>query len=165
MTVKERLKEYLKYKGIGQRPFSLSMGLSANYVNAIRKSIPLDTLAMIETKYPDLSKDWLLTGRGEMLREDKSQDKDKYIVLLEEISALKDKIVTLLEENSSLKERIAALEKEFNTDNEHTRKMERAMKMVDEVLRRRPLEQERPTHAPPYEENLIHVEKRETTVS
>ena len=46
-TVKERLIKYLKFKGIGQKRFADTIGLSSGYVNAIKKSIQPDTLHRI----------------------------------------------------------------------------------------------------------------------
>lgn len=68
-SVKERLIAYLKYKDIGQKAFALSIGKSAGYVNAIRKSIQPDTINSIAMQYPDLNTGWLLTGEGEMLKD------------------------------------------------------------------------------------------------
>lgn len=66
MTVRERLKFYLKENNISQHAFADSINVSSGYVNAIRKSIQPDKLSIIKEKYPDLNIDWLLTGDGEM---------------------------------------------------------------------------------------------------
>ncbi|RKT01047.1 helix-turn-helix domain-containing protein [Chryseobacterium defluvii] len=68
MTVKERLKFYLKNKKISQGKFAESINVSSGYVNAIRKSIQPDKLTLIKNIYTDLNIDWLLTGDGEMLQ-------------------------------------------------------------------------------------------------
>lgn len=69
-TVKERLLAYLSAKGISARKFSLSCGLSENYVVNIKKSIQPEKLEQISSVYPDLNPGWLMTGEGEMLRTD-----------------------------------------------------------------------------------------------
>lgn len=66
MTVRERLKFYLKENNISQNAFADSINVSSGYVNAIRKSIQPDKLSIIKSKYPNLNIDWLLTGDGEM---------------------------------------------------------------------------------------------------
>lgn len=62
MSVKEKLKTYLREKGVTQAEFAESIGVSTGYVNAIRKSIQPDKLAIIKSKYPDLDISWLLAG-------------------------------------------------------------------------------------------------------
>ena len=69
MTVRERLKAYLKEKNISQADFAIGIGASTGYVNAIVKTIGSDKLAIIREKFPDLNIGWLLTGEGEMLKE------------------------------------------------------------------------------------------------
>lgn len=68
MSVKQRLIEYINYRGISARQFSISIGASAGYVNSISKSIQPDKLSRISIKFPDLNTGWLLTGEGEMLK-------------------------------------------------------------------------------------------------
>lgn len=67
-TVKERLKIFISYLGIGQSKFEQEVGLSNAYVNNIRVSIQPKTLEKIVRRYPELSRAWLLTGDGDMLR-------------------------------------------------------------------------------------------------
>ena len=67
MSVKERLRKYIKYVGISERQFCLSIGVSTGYVNAISKSIQPDKLSSISINYPELNPLWLMTGDGEML--------------------------------------------------------------------------------------------------
>lgn len=67
-TIKERLLAYLNEKRISKSEFGRSIGVSAAYVNSIRKSIQPDKLDAIIAKYPDLNINWLMTGTGEMTR-------------------------------------------------------------------------------------------------
>ena len=66
-TVKDRLKAFIKYKGLGQGRFEVTCGLSNGYVNNIRQSIQPDKLQKIALHFPDLNTGWLMTGEGEML--------------------------------------------------------------------------------------------------
>ena len=45
--VKERLKEFLAFKNLGQNKFAKSCGLSSGFVNNIEVSIKLSTLLII----------------------------------------------------------------------------------------------------------------------
>nr|DAR09853.1 MAG TPA: hypothetical protein [Caudoviricetes sp.] len=67
-SVKNRLLQFLEYKNLSQKRFEEICGLSNGYVNNIRKSIKLDTFnGKIEPNFPELNRNWLLLGDGEML--------------------------------------------------------------------------------------------------
>ncbi len=70
MNAKERLLEYLKYKGIGQTKFEEVVGISRGYINNNKGSLGSSTLAKISAcpDCSDLDIGWLTTGDGEMLR-------------------------------------------------------------------------------------------------
>lgn len=70
MDVKERLKQYLKYKRISQRAFSVSIDVSPAYITNINKSISQDKVIRITKHFPDLNIGWLITGEGDMLKTD-----------------------------------------------------------------------------------------------
>lgn len=76
-TVKERLKEFINYIGIGQTKFEANCGLSNGYVNNIRVSIQPKTLQKIALSYPDLNRAWLLTGEGEMIVDNQHLNKEE----------------------------------------------------------------------------------------
>lgn len=65
-NVKSRLIRYIKSKKMTQKEFISSIQLSNGYINSIRKSISPEVLSRIQSKYPDLNRDWLLYGEGEM---------------------------------------------------------------------------------------------------
>lgn len=69
MSVKERLKIYIKHIGISIIDFEKSINVSNGYVNSISKSIGNEKLGLIIERYPNLNLDWLLTGKGEMLND------------------------------------------------------------------------------------------------
>jgi hypothetical protein len=68
MTVKERISVYIKYKGMNNAQFEKACGLSNGYVANMRKGIGTDKLNNVLTAFPDLNRDWLLYGEGEMIR-------------------------------------------------------------------------------------------------
>lgn len=69
MTVKERILEYCRAKGISIRQFEIKSQLSNGYVSSMRKSFGVAKLENVLCAFPDLSRDWLLYGEGEMLLE------------------------------------------------------------------------------------------------
>ena len=67
-SVKNRLIDFLKYKGISQSKFEQQCGISNGYVNNIRKGIKSEMFdKKIAPIFPELSKTWLLLGEGSML--------------------------------------------------------------------------------------------------
>lgn len=70
MSVKERIIEYLDYKKISKSEFGREIGVSSAYISSMRKSFQPDKIQSIASKYPDLDINWLLTGKGSMLKEE-----------------------------------------------------------------------------------------------
>ena len=66
-NVKQRLIQYLQFKKIGQNKFEKMAGISVGYISNLKKSPGAEQLMKILNAAPDLNKDWLLTGEGEML--------------------------------------------------------------------------------------------------
>ena len=66
-TVKERIKEFIKFKNISIRKFEKICNLSNGYVNGINQTIMPNKTSIINLKFPELNIGWLLTGKGEML--------------------------------------------------------------------------------------------------
>ena len=67
-NVKDRLISYLEHKGINKSEFGRSIGVSNAFVSSMRQSIQPDKVLKIATAYPDLNIEWLLIGRGDMIR-------------------------------------------------------------------------------------------------
>lgn len=68
-SVKQRLIRYLAFKGVPHLKFEKTCGMCNGYVKGIRKSIGEDKLRSIALNYPDINRQWLLFGEGEMLNE------------------------------------------------------------------------------------------------
>jgi len=66
--MKERLIEFLSYIEIGQTKFEEKVGLSRGFVNKLQDNPTVKTIEKILTAYPELNKDWLIEGKGEMLK-------------------------------------------------------------------------------------------------
>lgn len=99
-TVKERLTEFIKHQGISKKEFCDAIGVS----KAIHKSISDDVKHRIIISYPSLNMDWLIYGKGDMLKEDgehyrsmPDMDQSKRIELLEfELSECRKQISSLI---------------------------------------------------------------------
>lgn len=65
--MKERIKTFICEKKISQRAFESRCGLSNGYLRQLRHSPSVDKIEMIISAFPELSKDWLMYGEGDML--------------------------------------------------------------------------------------------------
>ena len=68
MSVKERISEFCKYKGISIRQFEIQCNMSNGYVSSMRKGLGIEKLENVLSSFPELNRDWLLYGEGEMLK-------------------------------------------------------------------------------------------------
>lgn len=67
-SVKQRLVHFIKIMHLTQKEFEDRCGMSNGYVANIRKSIGNDKLLNIVQQFPQLNREWLLYGEGEMLK-------------------------------------------------------------------------------------------------
>jgi transcriptional regulator with XRE-family HTH domain len=66
--MKERLIEFLRHLKIGQTRFEEKTGISRGLVNNIRDGVSSTSISKISAAYPELNIEWLITGRGSMLK-------------------------------------------------------------------------------------------------
>lgn len=66
--VKQRTLEFIKFKGLSTKKFEEMCGLSYGYVAAMRKGYGQEKLNNVLKAFPELNRDWLLYGEGEMLK-------------------------------------------------------------------------------------------------
>lgn len=88
-SVQERIREFIKYKGISIRDFERLCGLSNSYINNIKATILPDKLEKIALQCPDLSLGWLLSGEGHMIKGKNTPDDSETV----EISAQAWKVI------------------------------------------------------------------------
>lgn len=74
MGVNERIKEFIKHTGLSVSRFEKMCGLSNGYIANIKHGIGAMKLEVIQSRFPELNKDWLLYGRGEMIRQKSGND-------------------------------------------------------------------------------------------
>lgn len=70
MNIKDRLLEFIKYRGLNNRQFEQMCGLGNGFVSKIGATIRIDKIDLISKTYPDLNIDWLQHERGTMLNSD-----------------------------------------------------------------------------------------------
>lgn len=69
-TVKERLISFVRSKDKTIAGFEREIGVSSGYIKNISRSIQPDILENISNIYPDLNIEWLMIGKGSMLKEE-----------------------------------------------------------------------------------------------
>jgi len=112
MSIIERLEEYITSKNISIRQFEMNIGTSNGVIHTAiknRKDIRSSWISKIIEKYPDLNTEWLITGKGSMLRrKDKStDDREDYLTefaltLKQDLEDLKNRIEKLENLNSDI---------------------------------------------------------------
>ncbi len=108
-TVKGRLLALLKMKRMSQTEFTKLLGVSSTYIGAMRRSIPHDKVRQIMQIFPDLNRNWLLYGEGEMLLQPVKEEPVKeltgeYIVPLLPMSAYAGRLQAWAEPGAVLRD-------------------------------------------------------------
>lgn len=120
MTSVTRMLMYIDFKQIKKSEFYRKTKLSNGYLDKV-KELGSDKVESIISIFPDINLEWLLTGRGEMIKKEPTSEKfvpfdDARIKTLEaEISQLKDKLIATLEENTRLQKENTRLKDEAAT--------------------------------------------------
>lgn len=72
MDIKERLYNYISHKKMRNSEFERLAGLSNGYLNNLKHTPGIDKIENILRAFPDLNREWLLTGRGNMINSQKN---------------------------------------------------------------------------------------------
>lgn len=75
MNIKERFDSFIAYKGLSRRKFQEKIEVSNSYIQNISKGVSNKVLNSISIHYPELNREWLLTGVGEMIIDAEQSDK------------------------------------------------------------------------------------------
>ena len=72
-TVKERIRAFINYKKISARAFETRCGFSNGYLRQLKNSPTVDKMEMILSAFPEINREWLTVGNGEMLKDNVKQ--------------------------------------------------------------------------------------------
>lgn len=115
--MKDRLKKIIDYSGLSDRAFAIKCGINQptlfNQLKGVR-SISLDTVLAIGRTFPEVSRDWILLGEGEMLKS-QNKDSERLNSLIDTITTLQESINIKNDTIASLTERIKQLENQLKT--------------------------------------------------
>jgi hypothetical protein len=130
MSTLRRIKEYIVYKGISNKRFEESVGFSNGaFASQLKnnRTIGVDKLENILLEYTDVSAEWLLTGKGNMLLsgEEKAVSGLEKTQECKKCEALKEKIDFLEQLNKAKDDTIKAYQKsdcncDCNSDSKRT---------------------------------------------
>lgn len=120
--MKERILQFIEYKRLSKNKFYKETGLSNGILDK-QGGISSDSLEKIYYVYPEINLDWLLTGKGEMLKKEglvqqahnnisSTITQHQTIHAPEEYQELKEENKRLAQENSQLKDKIIMLMEE-----------------------------------------------------
>jgi plasmid maintenance system antidote protein VapI len=100
--MKERLNKLMNHLGLNAAAFSSEIGVQRSSISHIlsgRNQPGFDFMVKVVTKYPEINSEWLLTGKGDMLKQDKNNQGDAVQQkLFTNVSGLKDS--NLLKDNA-----------------------------------------------------------------
>lgn len=115
MSAKSNLLKYMELRGIKKPEFYKKTGLSNGFLDK-NENISSNNIEIIISNYADISVEWLITGEGEMLKQDRideAPDKDLVKALNSTIDAQRitidaqrDTIIILKEKVSDLEDRL-----------------------------------------------------------
>ena len=120
MNLKKRLKTFISKKRLKISFFESEIGLSHGYVNSITKNIGNDKLERIVERFPELNIEWLLLGKGEMLKNSAqnsaivNEPETPYTNTSDKLDEARERIITLQEKLIEARDRFLDADKEVS---------------------------------------------------
>lgn len=113
----DRLKKIIEYSGLSDRGFALKCGMNQptlfNQLKGLR-SISLDTVLAICRTFPEISRDWVLFGEGEMTPKHQfTKEAERIQKLSGIVDSLQEVIDSKNEMITTLSERVKQLENQL----------------------------------------------------
>lgn len=68
-SIKDRIIKFIRYRGLRVKQFENICGLSNGYINSMRKGFGREKLENVLSMFPELNRDWIVYGEGEMLKQ------------------------------------------------------------------------------------------------
>lgn len=80
MGEKERIKLFINEMGMSVREFELRCDLGNAYINNMRRGFGRDKLEQVLNEFPQLNREWLLHGEGEMIIDKRDQANEPEVI-------------------------------------------------------------------------------------
>lgn len=118
-TTKERLLQYLDFKGISISKFLQETGIKRGFLDTdkLKSSVSDIFLTMIIAKYEDLNLIWLISGKGDMILSTSSQTSDTITGSDENSNSILQELIDTQKALIDMqKDKIASLENKLKDD-------------------------------------------------
>ncbi len=124
-TVKERLIKFLEIKKISKSEFGRRIGVSSAFITSMRQSMQPDKVKRIALEFPELNTTWLLTGEGEMLKNEEkkspSKEEENTVTMSREVFDQISKLTeTVLSQQQTIEELVRKRDSDAHTGNVHS---------------------------------------------
>ena len=135
--IKKNILQYIEYKGISKYKFYQETGITRGVLDQ-NNGMSEENTARFIAQYPEVSTDWLLTGKGSMLRRQSAPEvapppsEPAFPGLIEKIQDLSVKVGRLEAENEHLRAAIEAKQKEIEAQR---REIEARQKEIEDKER------------------------------
>lgn len=153
MTLKGRVLFFIKEKGIKKSDFFEATSIAASNFkgDGLHSELGGDKIVKILTAYPEISSDWLLTGKGEMLKEDVGSisigdhNKMQYVkgshntVTVADSKASSYSVEELLQENNDLKNGYKLLKNQISLKDKELQLKDREIELLNKTIEEKEL--------------------------
>lgn len=121
-TIRERLLQFIETQSLSNRRFCEIIGVNHTFFiqKHLKSSLGSDVLSNILYNYPEINVDWLLSGKGEMIKKDtlNKEINEKINTFVKETNPeyqnFREKYYELLEENRLLRIKNDELKEQIN---------------------------------------------------
>lgn len=131
--MKERLRELIANLGISMREFSRRCNLSASYIRNVTDNPSSKTLNNILAAFPQVNREWLLKGEGDMFIEPEESAIDEVVTYKMLYEAKKEELESLRNEVAELREIISKEHVRTFALTEEVTKLSRLVLMLNHV--------------------------------
>ncbi|MCM1075763.1 MAG: helix-turn-helix domain-containing protein [Bacteroides sp.] len=119
LDIANRLKEIIDFYKLSTRAFAIQCGITQATLDRQvkgQRGVSVETLIAICNRFPEVSKDWLLVGEGEMFKSKTTDiNTERVMKLVDTISTLQDTINSKDDTIAALNERIRQLENQLKS--------------------------------------------------
>ena len=135
--IKKNILQYIEYKGISKYKFYQKTGITRGVLDQ-NNGMSEENTARFIAQYPEVSTDWLLTGKGAMLRGQSAPEvapppsEPAFPGFIEDIKSLSVKVGRLEAENEHLRTAIEAKQREIEAQR---REIEARQKEIEDKER------------------------------
>lgn len=114
----DRLDKYIKYKGLNDNKVTVQTGIPVGSLGKQRKGsrgLSVQSIAKLLHSYDDLNSEWLLTGKGSMLKSEQNKDVGcGDSKMIRELIELSRQLGEQINENTHLREKNMELQSQID---------------------------------------------------